>query len=176
MRCIQNPLLFYIAGCRDVAGYFLRAAFQLMARETLQATSLRLHFGHAAGFALPGRPRACPERSRRAAVPTGAVTRSALVDCYIRAGIFWAEVFCPRADQAVVVELLDDMRGPATHTGDGEDGREQVHINAKRVIGGSRIEINVGIELLIGLHELFNLVRDLEPFGLSTRRAEIAGH
>ena len=53
------------------------------------------------------------------------------------------------ADQAVVVELLDHMRGPAADAGNRKYRGEQVHVNPQHVIGGSGVEIHVGIELFL---------------------------
>src|ERR1700704_4089047 len=68
-----------------------------------------------------------------------------------------ADVIGARADQSVIVELFDDVRGPAADPRDREDGREQVHINAECVVGGSRIEVHIGVELLVSLYEVFDL-------------------
>src|ERR1051326_2338812 len=108
----------------------------------------------------------------KAAVPT----YLALVDGDVMIRVFGALIFGPRADQAVVVELLNDMGGPSADAGDGEDRGEQIHIDAQGVVGRGRIKIHISIQLLVGLYELFDLVRDLKPLPLPTGVAQIATH
>src|ERR1700719_1290922 len=59
---------------------------------------------------------------------------SSLVDRDVLVGIVRPQIFGARTDQAIVVELLDDMGGPATDAGDRKDGREQVDIDSQGVI------------------------------------------
>jgi hypothetical protein len=44
------------------------------------------------------------------------------------------------ADEAVVVQLLDDVGGPAGDAADGEDGRIEVDVDAQRGVGGGGVE------------------------------------
>ncbi len=44
------------------------------------------------------------------------------------------------------------------------------------MVGGSGVEVHVGIELLVGLHELFNSVRVVIPLGIAVGAAEVARH
>ena len=44
------------------------------------------------------------------------------------------------------------------------------------MIRGSRVEIDICVQFLVALHELFNLVRHVEPLGLANGLAEVAGH
>src|SRR5208283_3024616 len=87
-----------------------------------------------------------------------------------------AHVISAWANQAVVVELFDDMRGPAANPRDREDGCEQIHIDTKGVVGGSRIEVHIGIEFLARSHEFFDLLRVFEPSGIAAGMAQVAGH
>src|SRR5438477_3231662 len=45
--------------------------------------------------------------------------------------------------------------------------------NSQDVIGGSGIEIHVGVDLLFADHQVFNLSRDLEPFQVSVAAAQL---
>ena len=56
--------------------------------------------------------------------------RSALSDGGIGGGIVGADVIGARADEAVVIMLLDDMCSPTGDTADGEDRREEVDVDA----------------------------------------------
>src|SRR5687768_10120155 len=58
-----------------------------------------------------------------------------------------------RPDQPVVRVLLEDVRGPPRDPADGKDGRVQVDRNAERVIRRGRVEIDVRIQLLVGLDQ-----------------------
>src|SRR5450759_3341497 len=78
-----------------------------------------------------GKPRS------RAGTP-GAPPASAFLHRHIFLWVDRADVIGARANQPVIVELFDDVRGPAADPRDREDGREQVHIDAERVVGGSR--------------------------------------
>src|ERR1017187_2682844 len=155
MRCIQNPVLFYLAGGIPEDGE----------RDVATDDSTTALSRLPAGCAVPGQP---SRLSLRGSLP--------LVDCDEWVGVVRPKVLGARTDQAIVIELLDHMGGPATYTGDGEDGRKQIDVNAQGVIGGSRVKVHIGIQLLVGLHELFNLVRDLKPFALPTCIAQVAGH
>jgi hypothetical protein len=87
--------------------------------------------------------------------PVAAASRAArppalpVFHCHVLLWMGGADIFRARADQAIVVELLNHVGGPAADAGDGEDGREQVHVNAQRGVSGSRVKIHVGIELFL---------------------------
>src|SRR5208282_1883025 len=81
-----------------------------------------------------------------------------------------------RTNQAVVIKLLDDVGSPSRDARHRKHRRKQVNVNAQRVIGGSRVEVYVGVQLAIGDDELFDLMRDLEPLGITARRAQVARH
>ena len=91
-------------------------------------------------------------------------------------GVDRANVIGARADQPVIVELFDDVRGPSAHPRDREDGREEVHVDAECVVGGSRIEVHIGVELLLSLYEVLDLLRVFEPLRIAARMAQVARH
>ena len=97
--------------------------------------------------------------SRRAAVRLHQECRKklSLIDRNVPARVFRAHVFRSRPDQPIVVELFDYMGGPSADSRDGKYWSEQINIDSQRVIRGSRIEINIGIQLFVGLHKLFDL-------------------
>src|SRR6266496_898316 len=125
MRCIRNPLLFYIV-------------------EESGLTP-------------------CPDGADNA---TWSLPRP-LVDGDVVVGIFRAQILGARADQAVIVQLFDDVSSPTTHPRNGEDGCKQVYVDPQRVISGGRVKIDIGVQLLVSLHKLFDLARNLKPLGLT---------
>src|SRR5579863_6290349 len=68
-------------------------------------------------------------------------------------GIGWADVVSAGTDEAVVVELFDHVGGPSADSRYGEHRGEEVHINSEGVVSRGRIKVDVGVELLFGLHE-----------------------
>src|SRR5262245_30841872 len=68
-------------------------------------------------------------------------------------------VLALRPDQPIVRELLHDVSGPARDPRHGEHRREQLEWNAERAVGGGGVEVDVGIEALLGAHG------GLEPLG-----------
>ena len=72
--------------------------------------------------------------------------------------------------------LLEHVRGPARDAADGEDRREEIDRDAERVIGGRRVEIDVRIQLLLGLDQRLDPLRHLEPLRLAGALPEIARH
>src|SRR5258706_9956129 len=90
--------------------------------------------------------------------------------------VFRPDVLGARADQAVVAVLLEYVRGPAGDATDREDWREQVGVDAERVIRGRRVKVDVGVQLFFVLHERFDALRHLEPDRLTGPLAEIARH
>jgi len=61
-----------------------------------------------------------------------------------------ADVVDRRAEEAVVLELLDDVPGPARDAGEGEHGGEEVELKADAVVGGGGVEVDVGVDALGG--------------------------
>src|SRR6267378_5004996 len=99
---------------------------------------------------------------------------------FLRRHIFlWidrANIIGARTDQPVIVELFDDVSGPSSNPRDREDGREEVHVDAKRVVGGSRIEVHIGVEFLVRLYGAFDLLRHFEPLWIAAGMAQVTGH
>src|SRR5260370_15225825 len=83
-------------------------------------------------------------------------------------GVGGAGVVGARADEAVVVVLLDDMSGPARDAADGEDGSEEVDVDAESGVGGGGVEVDVGVELLLLLDEELDLAGHIEPLGVAS--------
>src|ERR1700690_530226 len=81
-----------------------------------------------------------------------------LSDGYVVLRIGGADVISPGTDQAVVVELLDDMRSPAANARHGKYRGEQIDVDPGRVVGGGGIEAHVGVQLLLRLHKFFDLL------------------
>jgi hypothetical protein len=77
----------------------------------------------------------------------------------------WTEVVGAGADEAVVVVLLDDVGGPAGDAADGEDGGEEVDVDAQRGVGGCGVEVDVGVELFFLFDEEFDPAGHVEPLG-----------
>src|SRR5271163_4596880 len=75
----------------------------------------------------------------------------------VRRGVGGASVVGARTNEAVVVVLLDDVGGPSGDAADGEDGGEEVDIDAEGGVGGGRVEVDVRVELLLLLDEEFDL-------------------
>src|ERR1700677_3547557 len=78
-------------------------------------------------------------------------------------GVGWSEVVGAGADEAIVVVLLDDVGGPAGDAADGEDGSEEVDVDAEGGVGGGGIEVDVGVEFLCILDEELDLAGHVEP-------------
>src|SRR5881396_3857478 len=90
--------------------------------------------------------------------------------------IGWANVVRSWADKPIVLELFDDVGGPTAYAGNGKHRCEQIYVNAKSVVGRSGIEVHVGVEFFVGLHEFFDSFGGVKPLALATGFAEIAGH
>src|SRR5271168_815129 len=120
------------------------------------AGSSPLHLQKGAGYSpLPFH--SCGPRWRRSlgAVPQG----------YVGSGVGGSDVVCARADEAVVVVLLEHMCGPTGDTADGEDRGEEIDVDAERGVGRRGVEVDIGVELLLGLDEELDLARHVEPLG-----------
>src|SRR5271155_201125 len=100
----------------------------------------------------------------------------AFSDRDIRRRIGRAGIVSARTDEAVVVVLLDDVGGPAGDAADGEDGSEEVDVDAEGGVGGGRVEVDVRVELLLLLDVELNLAGHVEPLGIARGFAEFFGH
>src|SRR5207253_2298659 len=89
---------------------------------------------------------------------------------------FRSQIFGARANQAIVIILFHDVRGPAGHAADGEDRSEQVDWNPERIIHGGGIEVDVGVEVLGLLHVGLDLRGGLVELLVTGALAEILGH
>ena len=69
--------------------------------------------------------------------------------------------------------LLDDMGGPSGDAADGEDRGEKIDVNAEQGLGGGGVEVDIGVELLLLLHEEFDLARHIEPLCVTGSFAEL---
>ena len=103
-------------------------------------------------------------------------TGLAFSDGDVGRGVGRAGVVGARTDEAVVVVLLDDVGGPAGDAADGEDGSEEVDVDAERGVGGGGVEVDVGVELLLLLDEELDLAGHVEPLGVAGGFAEFFGH
>ena len=90
--------------------------------------------------------------------------------------VFRSDVLGARPDETVVRVLLEHVRRPAGDAAHGEDRREEIHSDAQRVIGRRRVEINVRVQLLLGLHQRLDALRHLEPDRLTRALSQIARH
>src|SRR5207245_5142450 len=90
----------------------------------------------------------------------------ATIDRNVVLRIGGSHIIRTRADEAVVVKLLDHVRSPTTDAGDCENRREHVHIDPKRVISGGGIEVDIRVQFLFLFYELFNTARLFKQFSL----------
>src|SRR5258708_19557526 len=93
----------------------------------------------------------------------------ALLHRHVLIRIRGPDVLGARADQPVVVELFDHMRGPAADAGDGEDRREQINVYPPSGVGGSGVEANLALHMFFVLAVLLDLRGHTVPLGI--RRA-----
>src|SRR5208282_3124953 len=93
-----------------------------------------------------------------------------------RGGVNRPDVLGAWADEAVVVQLLDDVGRPAGDAADGEDGRVEVDVNAQGRVGGSRVEIHIGVQFLVGVDVEFDGARHLKPLGFACIPAQLFAH
>jgi len=101
---------------------------------------------------------------------------SAVGDRRVGCGIGRANVLGARADEAVVVVLLDDVGGPSGDAADGEDGSEEVDVDSESGVGGGGVKVDVGVELLFLFDEELDLAGHVEPFGVAGGFAEFFRH
>src|ERR1022692_2424309 len=86
-----------------------------------------------------------------------------------------ALIFRARADQAIVLVLLQRVRRPSGHAAHREDRREQIHRNAQRIIGRGRVEIYVGDQPFFRLDGLLHGLRHAEQLLLAGAAAQLLG-
>src|ERR1700723_2351135 len=79
-------------------------------------------------------------------------TLGAVFDAGPMARILGADVIGAGADEAVVVELLDDVGGPSGDAADGEDRRVEIDVDSQGGVGRCGIEVDVCVELLFALY------------------------
>src|SRR5262249_24431742 len=89
---------------------------------------------------------------------------------YLRPG-----VKCPRPDQPVVVKLLDDMSAPAGNARHHKNRRVQGNVEAEAVIKSARGPIEVGHQVLLALHRLFDDLGNALPLRVVRSLGEAAG-
>src|SRR5262249_9321069 len=87
-----------------------------------------------------------------------------------------ADVVATRADQAVVLVLLDDVRRPARDAAGRDHGREEIDGNAERVEERRRVEIDVRDQLLCLVDARMELHGHLVPLELAGLPARLLGH
>src|ERR1035437_5923748 len=79
-------------------------------------------------------------------------------------------------DEAVVIQLLDDVGGPSGDATDGKDGGVEVDVDAQSSVGGGGVEIDVGVELLVGVDVELYGAGHLKPLGYTGVLAELFAH
>ena len=87
-----------------------------------------------------------------------------------------ADVVGARTDQPVVRVLLEHVRRPARDAADRENRREQIDRDAERVVRRRRVEVDVRVQLLLGLDQRLDALRHLEPPGVAGALAELLRH
>ena len=87
-----------------------------------------------------------------------------------------ARVLAEGAEEAIIGELFEDVGGPAAHPRDGEDGGEEIGGDAEGIVDGSAIEIDIGVEAFLFLHDGGDAFAHLDPFGVTEFVAELDGH
>src|SRR6267378_342792 len=96
--------------------------------------------------------------------------------CWREGATAGADVVAARSDEAVVVELLDDVRRPAGDASGRDHGREEIDGDAERVEERRRVEIDVGDELLRLVDARVELDRHLVPLELAGLPARLLRH
>ena len=117
-----------------------------------------------------------PSTSLRAGLGGGPYVLWAAVDRNVMLWIWRSDVIGTRADEAVVVELLDHVGGPSADAGHGKNRGEEVDVDPQRVIRGSRIKIYVRVQFLFRFYEVLNPAGHLKPLALAAGVPEIARH
>src|SRR5215831_17427671 len=70
----------------------------------------------------------------------------ALLHKHVRGWVDGPLVLGAGANEAIVLELLHDMGSPAGDARYRENGREQVHVDAQRVIHRSGVEVDIRVQ------------------------------
>src|ERR1700682_6024631 len=122
------------------------------------------------------RPPGAPCRNHQNCRLSLTVYRLSFINRHVGIGIFRAHIFRPWPDQPVVIQLLDHMRCPSANARDREYRGEQVEIDSQSVVGGSRVEVDVRVQLLFGLHEVLDFFRHVVPLALPAGFAQIMRH
>src|SRR5258705_8514633 len=87
-----------------------------------------------------------------------------------------ADVVAARADQSVVVVLLDDVRRPARDATGRDHRREEIDGNAERVEERRRVKVDVRDQLLRLVDARVELHSHLVPLELARLPARLLGH
>src|SRR5436190_8796897 len=66
-----------------------------------------------------------------------------LIERQQRLRVLRPDVISPGPDQAIVRVLLEAMRRPPRNAADREDRREQIDVDAERVVSRGRVEVDV---------------------------------
>src|ERR1035441_287098 len=97
------------------------------------------------------------------------VALPALLHGNVRGGVGRPDVLGAGTDEAVVVQLLDDVGSPAGDAADGEDGRVEVDVDAQSRVRRGRVKVHVGVELLVGVDVELDGAGVIEPLGYAGR-------
>src|SRR5258708_33107107 len=87
-----------------------------------------------------------------------------LIDWYERSARRLAGVLAQRPVQSVVSQLFKNMCRPTGRARDRKNRCEQVGRHAERVINGSRVEIDIGVQAPLLFHQDGNPVTHSDPF------------
>src|SRR5436190_14915628 len=109
-------------------------------------------------------------------VGTCEIGQLSLIQRQERLRVLRTDVVGARADQPVVGVLLEAVRGPARDAADGKNRREQIDRDAQRVVRRRRVEVDVGIQLLLAGDQLLDAARHLEPRRVPGALAEVLRH
>ncbi len=145
-----------------------RFAYRYLAPEMLEVTVVltdgsveveaRLEHRPDLRYSLMSVVRVAPRARRRTPARHGrrSPTYVALVDRDVRQ-VGRPNVLRRGADEPQVVVLLEDMSGPTRDPARGEERGEQVGRDAEQRADGSRVEVDVGVEALLAVHDLLDL-------------------
>src|SRR5215472_179018 len=86
------------------------------------------------------------------------------------------DILCPRANQTVIVKLLDDMCSPTRNAAHSKNRRVEIDVDAERGVGGGGVEVHVGVQLLFLVDVEFDGARHLVPARLACILAEFFRH
>src|SRR5688500_4784363 len=103
----------------------------------------------------------------------GRLVKLPLLDGQERLRVRRPDVIRAWPDEPIVLVLLQAVRGPSGDAADGEDWGIQIDRNAERVIRRRRVEVDVGIQLLLAGDDLLDALRHLEPARVAGPFAEV---